>query len=247
MFQTPNPGAVGEINLNRQRHAIITGGGTGIGAACAEHLTHSGWNVTCIGLERKDPWPDGIDFCALDVSDNAEVERFLKNTGPIDGLVNCAGTILHDALEFTTSGFNQVVGVNLNAVNHVTLAALPALKAAKGAVVNIASMWSQFGSSRNPAYSASKGGISALTRSHAVAFAPHGIRVNAVAPGWIETKLASNAMKNPERSSAIMSRIALGRWGQPEDVAKVVGFLLSEDAQYVTGVILPVDGGYSIT
>ncbi len=233
--------------MDRRRHAIITGGGTGIGAACALNLNNSNWSVTCIGLEKKEPWPAGIDFCALDVSDSAAVEQFFEKTGPIDGLINCAGTILHDSLEFTTAGFNQVVGVNLNAVNHVTLAALPSLKAAKGSVVNIASMWSQFGSSRNPAYSASKGGISALTRSHAVAFAPHGIRVNAVAPGWIETKLASNAMKNPERSTAIMSRIALGRWGQPEDVARVVSFLLSEDAGYVTGVILPVDGGYSIT
>lgn len=233
--------------MNKQRQAIITGGGTGIGAACAENLRNSGWTVTCIGLEKKDPWPDGIDFFALDVSDNAAVEQFFEKSGPIDGLVNCAGTILHDAMEFTTAGFNQVVGINLNAVNHVTLAALPSLKSAKGSIVNIASMWSQFGSARNPAYSASKGGISALTRSHAVAFAQYGIRVNAVAPGWIETKLASNAMKNPERSTAIMSRIALGRWGQPDDVAKVVSFLLSKDAEYVTGVILPVDGGYSIT
>jgi NAD(P)-dependent dehydrogenase (short-subunit alcohol dehydrogenase family) len=116
----------------------------------------------------------------------------------------------------------------------------------RGAVVNVASMWSQFGSPRNPAYSASKGAINSLTRSHAVAFAPDGVRVNAVAPGWVDTRLASGAIHNPERAAAILARIPIGRWGQPQDIARVVRFLFSADAAYVTGVVLPVDGGFGI-
>jgi len=85
-----------------------------------------------------------------------------------------------------------------------------------------------------------------ITRSHAVAFAPQGIRVNAVAPGWIDTRLAAGAISNPERSKAIMARIPLGRWGTPADVADVVAFLHSEDARYITGAILAVDGGYGV-
>ena len=87
---------------------------------------------------------------------------------------------------------------------------------------------------------------SQLTRSHAVAFAPQGIRVNAVAPGWIDTRLAAGAIANPERSSAIMARLPLGRWGTPADVADVVAFLHSDDARYVTGAVVPIDGGFSV-
>ena len=102
------------------------------------------------------------------------------------------------------------------------------------------------GSPRNPAYAASKGAVVQITRSHAVAFAGEGIRVNAVAPGWIDTRLAAGAIRNPERSAAIMARIPLGRWGTPSDVADVVAFLVSDQARYVTGAVLAVDGGYGI-
>lgn len=228
------------------KRAIVTGGGTGIGLACALELHARGWHVTCAGLDAQEEWPQGLEFRRLDVSDGASVQGLLGGIERLDGLVNAAGVILHNGAELTPDGFNRVIDINLNAVNRVTLAALDALKAARGGIVNVASMWSQFGSPRNPAYSASKGAITSLTRSHAVAFAPHGVRVNAVAPGWIDTRLAAGAIHNPERSVAIMARIPLGRWGRPEDVARVVRFLFSEDADYVTGVVLPVDGGFGI-
>lgn len=225
---------------------LVTGGGTGIGLACAKALHAAGWEVICAGLEAETDWPEDLRFKKVNVADAGSVERLMVELPEIDGLVNAAGIILHDKQELTAEGFSRVIDINLNAVNAVTLAALPALKAAGGAVVNVASMWSYFGSARNPAYSASKGGITALTRSHAVAFAPDRVRVNAVAPGWVDTRLAAGAIHNPERSSAILSRIPLARWGQPEDIAKVVKFLLSDDAAYVTGVVLPVDGGFGI-
>lgn len=230
----------------RQKVAVVTGGGTGIGLACAQELQAQGWRVVCAGLDTEPTLPDQLEFTRLDVTDSTAIAALFERLPHVDGLVNAAGIILHEQKELTPDGFDKVVAINLNAVNRLTLAALPGLKAARGAVVNVASMWSQFGSARNPAYSASKGGVTSLTRSHAVAFAADGVRVNAIAPGWIDTRLASGAIHNPERSAAILGRIPLGRWGQPADVARVVSFLLSAEAAYVTGIVMPVDGGFGI-
>ena len=113
-------------------------------------------------------------------------------------------------------------------------------------MLNIASMLSYFGSRYAPAYSSSKGGIVQLTRSLAIAWANQQVRVNALAPGWIETELTKPLHENPERSEQILERTPLGRWGQPADVASAAVFLCSADARFITGTVLPVDGGYSI-
>jgi NAD(P)-dependent dehydrogenase (short-subunit alcohol dehydrogenase family) len=113
--------------------------------------------------------------------------------------------------------------------------------------VNVASMLSFFGGGLAPAYSASKGGIAQLTKSLAIAWAPEGIRVNAIAPGWIATPLTQALQDDPARSQAILNRTPMARWGHPEDLAGPVQFLCSPQAAFVTGVVLPVDGGYLIT
>jgi NAD(P)-dependent dehydrogenase (short-subunit alcohol dehydrogenase family) len=229
-----------------KRNAVVTGGGTGIGRAVAELLDASGMNVTCLGMEADGNLSPQLHFKRVDVTDEEAVGAALSELERIDVVVNGAGIILHEGKEFTGDGFRKVLDVNLSGTHIVSMAARERLAASRGSIVNIASMWSYFGSPRNPSYSASKAGIAGLTRSHAAAFAAEGIRVNAVAPGWVATRLSAGALNDPERSAAIMARLPLKRWGMPEDIARAVRFLCSEDASYITGVVLPVDGGFGI-
>jgi NAD(P)-dependent dehydrogenase (short-subunit alcohol dehydrogenase family) len=122
------------------------------------------------------------------------------------------------------------------------MAAKPLLEG--GAIVNTASIWSFFGGGLTPAYTASKGGVAQLTKALAVAWAPN-IRVNAIAPGWVQTELTKGARTDQARSDAIVARTPFGRWGQPEDIGGAVVFLCSEGAGFITGTVLPVDGGYT--
>ena len=163
-----------------------------------------------------------------------------------DSLVNCAGIIRRDD-EFGMEVFEQVLDVNLTGTMRMCVACRPLLAASRGAIVNIASMLTFFGGPRVPAYSASKGGVAQLTRSLAVAWAQDGIRVNAVAPGWIRTPMTQALQEDSGRTAALLARTPMGRWGRPDDVAGPVIFLCSAAAAFVTGVVLPVDGGYSVS
>ena len=226
------------------RSVLVTGGTSGIGRAIAQAFAAAGANVVAAGL----PGPDQALNCRtehLDVTDAAAVLELMASLPSLDVLVNAAGVIRRDD-EFDPEVFAEVLDVNLTGAMRLSTAAKPLLGASHGCIVNIASMLSFFGGARVPAYSASKGGVAQLTKSLALAWASDGIRVNAVAPGWIATPLTKSLQEDPARSAQLLSRTAMGRWGRAEEVAGPVLFLCSEAASFITGAILPVDGGYLV-
>jgi NAD(P)-dependent dehydrogenase (short-subunit alcohol dehydrogenase family) len=223
---------------------LITGGTSGIGRAIAEAFSAAGAQVCAAGLPTSETLSPGIERIELDVTETAAVNRSVERFDRLHVLVNAAGIIRRDE-EFDVDTFLQVVDVNLIGAMRLSVACRPQLVRAGGCIVNIASMLSFFGGPRVPAYSASKGGIAQLTRSLAVAWAPEGIRVNAVAPGWIATPLTQSLQQDAQRSSALLSRTPMARWGRPEEIAGPVLFLCSEAASFITGAILAIDGGYS--
>ncbi len=228
--------------------ALVTGGTRGIGAGIAQAMAAAGHQVVATGLTQDEvdafPATDGVEARVLDVTDAQSVTGLFDGLDRLDTLVNCAGIILRDGAEYDVDRFRQVLEVNLVGTMRMCVSARPLLAASRGSIVNTASMLSFFGGPVVPAYAASKGGVAQLTKSLAGAWATDGIRVNAVAPGWIETELTRPLAENPERSQAILSRTPLGRWGAPEDLGGAGTFWCSEAASFMTGVILPVDGGY---
>jgi NAD(P)-dependent dehydrogenase (short-subunit alcohol dehydrogenase family) len=191
------------------RVAVVSGGTRGIGEGVSRALAREGWRVVAGGIGEAEVAafaPDPmIEPTRLDVTDDASVAALIEGCPRIDALVNCAG-ILRKSDEFNIDAFQNVLDVNLVGTMRMCLAAKPKLAAAKGAIVNTAS----------------------------------------IAPGWIDTDMARGAMQDPVRAGPILARTPMGRWGKPEDIASVVTFLVSEAARFVTGTVLPVDGGYLV-
>jgi NAD(P)-dependent dehydrogenase (short-subunit alcohol dehydrogenase family) len=218
--------------------ALITGAAGGIGGALLDAFRDAGYRT--IGVDRT----PAAGVVSLDVTDAAAVNDFATNLDVLSVLVNAAG-VLRLREEYEPSVFARVVDINLTGTMRMMVACRAALAHARGAVVNIASMHAIFGAPLSPAYAASKAGVVQLTKSMAVAWAEDGIRVNAIAPGWIETPMTVPARSDVARNRAILERTPLGRWGTPDDIAGPALFLASDAARFITGAVLVVDGGYS--
>ena len=230
---------------------LITGGVGGIGFGIAQAFLQIGYRVVVTGIQADDvsaiQKSENLKAVKLDVTDQQSVNDLIGSLDRLDALVNCAGIIARGK-EFDLEVFERVISVNLTGTMRMCVAAHSLLKRSEsGAIVNLASMLSYFGGGLVPAYSASKGGIVQLTKSLAIAWAADKIRVNAVAPGWIETELTRPLTENSMRSDQILTRTPLNRWGRPDDIGPTVYHLCSDAARFITGTVVNIDGGYAVT
>lgn len=240
------------FSLHGQK-ALVTGANTGIGQAIALALAAQGAAVTCAGRRSSTETVTAIhalgqqaDELLVDFADP------LAASGLFEGadytlLVNNAGIIRRsEAVDHSEADWDAVIDTNLKAVFFTAQAFARALiaKRKEGAIVNIASLLSFQGGIRVPSYTASKHGVAGITKALANEWAPHGITVNAIAPGYIATSNTEALREDPERARQILERIPAGRWGRPEDIAGSAAFLCSPAARYLTGTVLNVDGGW---
>lgn len=239
--------------------AIVTGGGSGIGLAIAEKFCKEGVQTVIIGrnMQRLEDAAAQLGknahIISCDLNDLSKipalVDQVVKQFGQIDVLVNNAGVNMKKPLvDVTDEEFQQVVHTNVNAVFSLSReVAKQMLKQKSGSIILISSMAAQYGLPKVIAYSASKTAIDGMTRAMAVELSPFGIRVNAIAPGFITTDMTDKAFNSdPERKEKAIGRTPMGYMGKPQDVADAAWFLASDAAKYITGVVLPVDGGNAI-
>ena len=240
------------------RRALITGGGRGIGLAAAAALAEAGAHVTLTSRTSSEIEEaaetirsDGgsADAIVLDMLDTAAVRNVVETTDPFDILINNAGTNRPKTMSETTEDdFDAVLDLNLRAAFFVAQAVTDKMLAAKmpGAVINISSQMGHVGGPLRTVYCSSKWAIEGLTKSLAMELGSHDIRVNSIAPTFIETPLAKEMLKDPAFREAVLSKIKLGRTGQVEDLMGAIVFLASDAAAMITGASLLVDGGWTI-
>lgn len=243
----------------KDKLVLITGGGSGIGFEIAQCMIQSGANIIITG-RREDVLKDAVALLGInahyfvnDITDLGSLESLVSGIeiayGPIDILVNNAGiNMKKHALEVSDEDFNRIIQTNLNSVFALTRTCATRMIARKsGSIIMISSMAAYYGIDRVVAYSASKSGLEGMVKVLASEFSPHNVRVNAIAPGFIETNMMKTAMgSDPDRINRALNRTPMGKFGKPSDIGWAAVFLASDAAKYITGVSLPVDGGNSI-
>ena len=240
----------------RDKVAVITGGASGIGLATARRFLAEGAAVAVWDLAPEEALAAlaarkgrAVFGAKVDVADAQTVQRaadeLLQEKGRVDILINSAGRTLgyQDALKLSANAWAAMIDTNLSGAVHCVQALVPAMKRhGGGRVVNLTSVLDRYGCPGQTGYVATKAGLVGLTRVWAREFGPHGITVNAVSPGYIRTPM--NEPNPPELVQAVLERTPLGRIGEPEDVANVLAFLCSDEASFLTGAVIPVDGGF---
>jgi len=234
--------------------AIVTGGSTGIGKAIAAKYLEYGAEVVVANRSaetgRETAVDLGCEFVQCDVAEYEQVKSLVEATvedyGRLDVLVNNAGIGRVGTVEdMPLEDWNDVMRINLNGVMHGTRAALPHLKESEGCIVNIASIYGLVGGPGATAYATAKGGIVNLTRSVAVDYAKQNVRVNSICPGFVETPMTDPAFGQEEFYEYVHGQTPMGRVAQPEEIAGLAMFLASDEASYITGANIPVDGGWT--
>jgi NAD(P)-dependent dehydrogenase (short-subunit alcohol dehydrogenase family) len=247
------------MSTQNKKVAIVTGGGSGLGLATAKEFTQNGIQTIIVGRDEeklkvaKEQLGENCFYKSCDLTDLSSipplVENIISEFGQIDILVNNAG--INQKKEFqevTDEEFQRVITTNLCSVFSMSREVVKHMLPKKsGCIINISSMAAQYGLPKVIAYSASKTAIDGLTRAMAVELSPKGIRVNAIAPGFIYSAMTAKALdSDPERKAKVFNRTPMGHMGQPEDIGAAAMYLASDAAKYVTGIVLPVDGGNSI-
>jgi NAD(P)-dependent dehydrogenase (short-subunit alcohol dehydrogenase family) len=246
------------FSLN-EKLCLITGGGSGIGFDIAKCMVYAGAKVIITG-RREDPLKEAVaqlgenaHYFVNDVTDLNSLETLVNDIelahGAIDILVNNAGVNMKKpALQVTDEDFNRIIQTNLSAVFALTRTCATRMVARKnGSIIMISSMAAYYGIDRVVAYAASKSGVEGMVKVLASEFSPNNVRVNAIAPGFIETNMMKTAMgSDPDRMNRALNRTPIGKFGKPSDIGWAAVFLASDAARYITGVSLPVDGGNSI-
>jgi len=243
----------------RGRVALVTGGGSGLGLGIATKFTQNGIQTVIVGRDpaklnsAKAQLGENAFPVVCDLSDLSTisplVEKVVDQFGQIDILVNNAGiNMKKEFTEVSDDEFQRILTINLCAVFAISREVVKhMLRQGSGTIINISSMAAQYGLPKVIAYSASKSAIDGMTRAMAVELSPKGVRVNAIAPGFIHTAMSDRALNTePERKAKAIGRTPLGYMGQPSDVGEAALFLASDAAKYITGIVLPVDGGNSI-
>jgi len=229
----------------RGMHAVITGGAGGIGGAFARAFVAHGATATVTDIAP--PPPEfaalGIGYVPLDVRDDAAVEAVAARLPRCDVLIHCAGRLIRHE-EHKPEIFKDILDIHLVGALRLANAFRPHLKERPGCIIHIGSVYSYFGSPMIPAYGAAKTAIVSLTRSLALAYAEDGIRVNAIAPGWINTPISRRGREEAAFNEKLMQRLPIGRWAEPEELAGTALFLASPASALINGVTIPVDGGY---